>query len=378
LKLNVLFLSQDDGFLFETIAYHINDNLKIDAIPIQVENIYDAQDTLENQNIHLIVSDIDLNPIECCDFVDFIKHDNRFDTIPLVLISHNEELKSIAYAKGVKDFFLKPINMEELLSKFSNILQDVLLQEKVISELNEQKNHLEEAHKKIDSIKEDMVIIFTHELKTPLNAIINFSAYINRNLKKELTPKRIDKLCDLSKQIELNGYGLLTQINNLLDISKMKNNKLPLNQSDIELKSFIKSILNKYSGMYGKKVSSDLEEIMVFSDANSLLSIFDNIFSNALKYSRSNILVTLKSQGDNFVINIEDDGRGINEDEREKVFELFEQTDETVLTREHEGTGIGLYIVKLLCDKLNYTIDISTSKLGGADFCIVGKLKEVK
>jgi len=294
------------------------------------------------------------------------------------LISHNEELKSIAYAKGVKDFFLKPINMEELLSKFSNILQDVLLQEKVISELNEQKNHLEEAHKKIDSIKEDMVIIFTHELKTPLNAIINFSAYINRNLKKELTPKRIDKLCDLSKQIELNGYGLLTQINNLLDISKMKNNKLPLNQSDIELKSFIKSILNKYSGMYGKKVSSDLEEIMVFSDANSLLSIFDNIFSNALKYSRSNILVTLKSQGDNFVINIEDDGRGINEDEREKVFELFEQTDETVLTREHEGTGIGLYIVKLLCDKLNYTIDISTSKLGGADFCIVGKLKEVK
>jgi signal transduction histidine kinase len=375
MKLNVLFLSDDDSFLFETIAYHINDNLQIDAIPIRVTNIDEAIDMLERKYIHLIVSDIDLNPIECCDFVDFVKKDRRFDAIPLVLISENEALKGLAYAKGIKEFFLKPIHIEELLSKFSNILSDVLLQKKVISELFDHKNSLKKANKKIDSLKKDMVVIFTHELKTPLNAIISFSSYIGRNLNKELTPKRVNKLIELSKQIELNGHGLLSQINNLLDISKMKNNKMPLNLKDIDLKEFINSILNKYSGMYGKMVTSNLDDGVVLSDENSLLSIIDNIYSNALKYSNSKILLTLKYDKDMFFLNIEDDGRGIPECEHGKIFELFEQTDETVLTREHEGTGIGLYIVKLLCDRLNYGIAINNSNLGGANFCISGKIK---
>lgn len=375
MKLNILFLSDDDNFLFETIAYYLNDNLKVEAIPVQVKNIVEAKDALIKNDIHLIVSDIDLNPIECCDFVDHLKKSNNFSTIPLVMISQNEALKSIAYAKGIKDFFLKPINMEELLSKFSNILSDILTQKKVLSELSVKTNNLKQANEKIDSIKKDMVVIFTHELKTPLNAIINFSSYIARNLKKELTPKRVNTLIDLSTQIELNGHGLLSQINNLLDISKMKNNKMPLSLREINLKNFINDILNKYSGMYRKKVNSVLEEGIIFSDENSLLSIVDNIYSNSLKYSNSQILVTLKYKDELFYLKIEDNGCGVEEYEYEKIFELFEQTDKTVLTREHEGTGIGLYIVKLLCDKLSYNINVSKSILGGASFCVTGKIK---
>jgi signal transduction histidine kinase len=220
-----------------------------------------------------------------------------------------------------------------------------------------------------------MLVIFTHELKTPLNAIINFSSYIGRNLQKELTPKRINKLIDLSNQIELNGQSLLSQINNLLDISKMKNNKMPHNLQQLDFKKFVEKILNKYSGMYGKKVTSNLEEGVIFTDEKSLLSVVDNVFSNALKYSQTQIKVELKYENDTFCLEIEDDGCGVEENEYEKIFELFEQTDKTVLTREHEGTGIGLYIVKLLCNRLNYNIDVSKSTLGGAKFCIAGKVK---
>jgi signal transduction histidine kinase len=155
----------------------------------------------------------------------------------------------------------------------------------------------------------------------------------------------------------------------------MKNDNFVLHIQEIELKTFIEKLTQKYSGMYGKNVILELSDGVVFSDEGSLLKIIENIYSNAIKYSKQSVKVKLKYENDMFHLHIEDDGRGIKESEREKIFELFEQTDNTVLTREHEGTGIGLYIVKLLCDKLKYSIAIDRSKLGGADFYIKGQIK---
>jgi two-component system sensor histidine kinase RstB len=100
--------------------------------------------------------------------------------------------------------------------------------------------------------------------------------------------------------------------------------------------------------------------------------IFINLYSNALKYSKSKIKIILDQNDKNeFSITIEDDGQGILKKDREKIFMMFEQINSEVLTRETKGTGIGLYTVKYFSELSNLDIQVDDSEnLGGAKFVL--------
>jgi len=84
----------------------------------------------------------------------------------------------------------------------------------------------------------------------------------------------------------------------------------------------------------------------------------------------------LKQVDNEFILKIEDDGEGIKDKDKERIFDMFDQLDNKELTRDAKGTGIGLYLVKQLCNLLNYSIDIEKSQhLNGAAFVIRGLLK---
>jgi two-component system sensor histidine kinase RstB len=103
--------------------------------------------------------------------------------------------------------------------------------------------------------------------------------------------------------------------------------------------------------------------------------VYANLFSNALKYGKGEVLITTKLDNDKFQLTVEDNGDGIKEEDKVRIFNMFDQLDNQNLTRETQGTGIGLYFVKQLCGVLNYTIKIETSKkLKGASFIVSGTL----
>lgn len=227
--------------------------------------------------------------------------------------------------------------------------------------------------KEKDMFRDDMISMFTHELRTPLNAIINFSDYIQRNLKKELTSKRVAKLIDLTEKIYTNALVQKDMIDTTLDLAAIKAGKLTLHKETVGMYNFMMLIVNRYQGMYNKNIIVEIEEDIVgFIDKKICGIVVANLLSNGLKYSKTTVLLRGYMIQDNFHLVVEDDGDGIKEKYREKIFDPFQQTqDKSMLKMEMQGTGIGLQTVKRLTELCNKTITINNSKrLGGASFTI--------
>lgn len=243
------------------------------------------------------------------------------------------------------------------------------------------KKTVDDKEKSMEVFKDNFLALFTHELKTPLNAIINFSNFIHSYLKKNKHPSdaMINKIESLALKIYNNGLNQQDMINNLLQFARIKAGNLTLHKKYFNLSDFILTIINRNKGLYGKEVIHDMESFQIFADKKICEMIFVNIFTNALKYSRSKVFIIVrKIDAENFAVSIEDDGEGISFKNRIKIFDMFTQTnDKSVLKMERTGSGIGLHTVKLLSDICDKSITVSDSKnLGGARFTLKGKVQD--
>lgn len=231
---------------------------------------------------------------------------------------------------------------------------------------------IENVKKEIVFFQDDLVSIFTHELKTPLNAMINFAEYIFKNITRELTEKRLKNIALFSKRIIDNGNIQYDMVNSLLQVATIKSGKIEIHLKKENIQEILFPIIERYKGIYDKEIIINVDNLVVETDKKLCRMVFSNLLSNALKYSHSTIMIHVKKIDGKLSIEIEDDGPGISPEKREKIFDLFTQSNDTsVLNMEKTGTGIGLYTVKQLVLLCNKRITIKTSKkLGGAKFII--------
>lgn len=214
----------------------------------------------------------------------------------------------------------------------------------------------------------------SHELRTPLNVI--YSAI------QVLTLKNSSLSTDTAKQfkyysiINQNCFRLMRLINNILDLSRLDSGFLKLNASEHNIVSVIEDIsMSVVSYMESKEITlifdTDVEEKITSFDPDKLERIILNLLSNAFKFTnpKGQIFVTIKDADKDVIISIKDTGIGIPEDKLGIIFERFGQVDKT-LSRFHEGTGIGLSLVKSFVELHGGTIEVY-SKLGeGSEFII--------
>ena len=260
---------------------------------------------------------------------------------------------------------------------FSNDVTEVVNAARKIREQDLKQKRQEEDHlKEVDRIKDSFLTVFTHELKTPLNSIINFSDYVKKHLDKEDFSKK-ERLYNQVSQINSSGWDMLNMITNLIDSMALKDDNVKLNYSTFLLNDAVEDILNKNSENLSeiKVIKLYKNDIELHSDQKRVKQILNSLISNAIKYSNSKIALILRVDGDSFFLEVLDDGEGFAD--TTKIFDLFAQSEEDNMTRTAQGMGVGLYIVKKLCDIMGYRIDLSRSKnLGGARVVISGKIKE--
>jgi signal transduction histidine kinase len=227
----------------------------------------------------------------------------------------------------------------------------------------------EKIKESIELFQSEIFYLLTHELKTPLSAIMNFAELIGRILKtQKVDDETIKRVIKLSGYIYANSYTLKFFVENLLSLQKLKLKKSTFTIENVKVVNLIKQTLPVFKLLFGKKasISADNPNITVSGDKHFLKIILDNLLNNAFKYSQSTVLVSVKDEGENVFICVEDDGPGIKESEEKKIFELFERGSTSA-----SGTGVGLYLVKTFCDIFGYEILVGKSeKLGGARFCL--------
>lgn len=223
------------------------------------------------------------------------------------------------------------------------------------------------------SNQEKFFSFISHEFKTPLTVTMSAVQAIELICKNELS----DIAKKYIKKIYQSSLQQVRLVNNLLDITRADAGYLKVNKKNMDIvrmtKLIIKSIL-VYANEKNVNIecSSSSKEIYLGIDDEKYERILLNLLSNAIKFSpiKGNIYVDIGENDGLVSITVKDEGPGIPEDKQKVIFERFGQVNNS-LTRESEGTGIGLYIVNLLVNALGGEIKLE-SKLGqGSAFKVI-------
>ena len=270
---------------------------------------------------------------------------------------------------------------------FEGSIQDITERKHTEAKIKEQQELLLKAEKEHREVlekalimKDEFISLISHELKTPLNVIYSAIQLIECVYFDKI-PNRVQELIGNIKQ---NTFRQLRLANNLLDVTRMNSEEIKLNMKNIDivfLSKIITQSVELYVNQKNIKISfkSNIKSKIISMDEEKYERIILNILSNAIKFTESGgeITVTLnENRKSNFVqIKVTDTGIGIPKDKQELIFERFGQVDSN-LSRQAEGTGIGLSLVKLLVNILGGTIELE-SELGiGSTFIITLPVKK--
>ncbi len=225
--------------------------------------------------------------------------------------------------------------------------------------------------------KDEFLYMITHEFKTPLTVIKSALQTMDLLCKNQM-PEKANKFI---KSIKQNANRQLRLVNNLLDITRITSGNIKLNMGVYDIVYLTQSIVNSISTYTEQKgVNLTLtsayirKEILV--DEEKFERIFLNILSNALKFTPSGksikIYIGEKTHKNKKMvsISIKDEGIGIPKGKQKHIFDCFGQAD-TSLSRQAEGTGIGLHLVKLFIDAMGGDVILKSKEGKGSTFTLL-------
>ncbi|MBW3587532.1 MAG: PAS domain-containing sensor histidine kinase [Cyanobacteria bacterium 0813] len=234
--------------------------------------------------------------------------------------------------------------------------------------IQQQKLQLLEAAK----LKSQFLDTMSHELLTPMNGIIGFSQLLLRQHKQLLTSQQTEMV----GRILRNGKNLLVLIKDILDLSKIENDRTELETEEFDLGPLVMDVALEFGNQATDKnvamfVSVCLQNQVIVNDKWRLRQVLVNLISNAVKFThRGSISIEARElNGDRLIITVRDTGIGISESELPHIFDKFRQADQTT-TRPYPGTGLGLALSSCLVKMMNGTITAESQPKKGSAFRI--------
>ncbi len=236
---------------------------------------------------------------------------------------------------------------------------------KTMSELEIAKEEANIANK----AKSDFLASMSHEIRTPLNGILGMDTMILRDSDDP-------QITEYAENIRIAGDGLLSIINDILDLSKIESGRMELVTADYDLFS----ILNECYQMNRMRASESGLEFTIENDPNMpamysgdevrIRQILNNLVSNGIKYTpKGYVRIRASYENEELILSVEDSGVGIREEDIAKLFESFTRLDES-RNRNIEGTGLGLRITDMLVRLMNGSIDVKSEYGKGSVFTV--------
>lgn len=230
-----------------------------------------------------------------------------------------------------------------------------------------------ETLEKTIAMKDEFLSIISHEFRTPLNVInsaVQAMEYICFNELSNNTKKYLG-------MIKLNTFRQLRLVNNILDITSSNLKSTKINKKNIDIVFFIDAIVESVRSYASKKeidliLETSYKEFEVAIDNEKFARILLNLLSNAIKFTSDNKKITVQFNAlkENIFIEVSDEGIGIPSDKIDTIFEQFGQIDSS-LSRQVEGTGLGLSLVKKFVEELGGRIFVNSKVGKGSAFIVM-------
>ena len=227
--------------------------------------------------------------------------------------------------------------------------------------------------KRLDKLKDEFISTVSHELRTPLTSIRGAIGLVAQSV----VPLGSDAYRQLVDTAQQNCERLSQLINDLLDVQKFEAGKFVLQLKPLDLFELCQTAVHgiqSYALRYQVQVETQLLQqspVMVQADQLRLRQVLDNLLSNAVKFSPpdSTVILRLSQQNDMVLVEVIDQGQGIPDQFKPRIFEKFSQADASD-SRSKEGTGLGLTICKRIIESHGGQIGFSSTEHVGTQFWI--------
>lgn len=346
-----------------------------------VSEVYSAMNGFEGIKIFtekkpdIIVTDIMMPEM---DGLEMIKRIKKIDpTVKAVMISGHSDadyfIRSIDL--GVDGYLLKPVDNKKLTTKIRELGENILLSNKVAEKERAEKVLIraKEKAEEADKLKGVFLANISHEIQTPIKAIISFSNLLKSDIRDE---NRKEELISI---IESNSNALLNLTNDILEFTRLQSNTVKLFNISFELNLFLKELFPVFESLRRRQSVNSIQlryrnenasdQIMINSDPSRLRQIFTNLISNAFKFTHNGFVeygYEVIRQKD-VLFYVKDTGLGISKNYQKKIFERFIQ-EPNPTTVKREGTGLGLPITQSLIAILGGKIWVESEPGEGSTF----------
>lgn len=359
----------------QAIPYRLSEAIR-DLLGLDVEEKYDFNKIYSYYVDNAVVEEDKAEMIKYCDAsvlnerfkengvftqVYRIKRDNKivYAKLRAAKVDNEQELRHIVLGFAVVD---KMIREEQ---EKTRVLRDALAQAEHAS-----------------SAKTIFLSYMSHDIRTPMNAIIGYTALATTHIKDE------NRVFDYLKKIQSSSNHLLSLINDILDMSRIESGKVNIEEKECSLSEMmqdIKTIVQTDVRAKQLEFFVDTLEVThenVYCDRLRLNQVLLNCISNAIKYTGNGGTVSVKinekpsidPESSVYEFKIKDTGIGMNEEFQKHIFEPFER-EKTSTVSGIQGTGLGMAITKSIVDMMDGTIVVDSKEGVGSEFTITLKLK---
>ncbi len=275
-------------------------------------------------------------------------------------MQNNEEIiakNKIGYEFPV-EISLAPIKTGKKKNNIVLVIRDISQRKRMEREALKARD-LREANK----VMKEFIDNVSHEMRTPMNAVLGISQMILKHSSSNLTEQQIEGL----NLINTSGSRLLNLINDVLDISKIESRVVKVENEEFDfykfittLKSVVLNLIETKDVRFVIRMSKDIPE-KIFADQKKLNQILINLLGNSVKFTEKGKIALSVHRIKNYLFfEIFDTGIGISEEDQKKVFDRFHQVDGSN-AKYHKGTGLGLNICKKTVEILGGQISVKST-----------------
>jgi signal transduction histidine kinase len=353
----------------------------------QAASADEALSLLLEHEFALAILDVQMPGMNGFQLAELMRGTERTRHIPIVFVSaagRDLNYAFTGYESGAVDFLYKPLDTYAVRSKV-NVFVDLYLRRK---ETLRQMGALQQAHEEQEALlgelqatqaqlqravkmRDDFMSMVSHELRTPLNTLGLESQMRRMHIQRGTMPGA-DQWKAMVERDERQIRGMLRLIDDMLDVSRLRNGTLSITPAPIDLKPLLERVVDGFSAQMGAancSLSLDAPaSVKGVWDEYRIEQVLANLLTNAARYGAGEpVQVRLLASGDTAVVEVRDEGIGISEQDQSRIFDQFERATPK---NADGGLGLGLYITRQIVHAHGGEVSVSSQPGAGSTFTV--------